>query len=1340
MSLKEEEYGCDRLGKLLFLQLDPTIRQLLALLQRQQEIADKNNDMLDNKEEEILGLLRQEATLLETIQRRVVDFPQTLAAIGMSSLSSSSDPSSLFVESLAILMDYITLPIVAILRRQQQYSSVVDPKSVVETTRRLLQIRQSAQRKSSTVAARTLQLCLERMEQGSVSLSPIKLKNLLLACASALPTGRELSEQSSATMGLDTGDFYLESVLTTIEYLLRLGAPEGILQPNGNGEKISKDKEMASAMDGALLAHLADVCIAIVAPPSTFPFTTMKQALRTLEQLMEASPSPLAWRSLFPGLFAGLFRTMVSGLTLQTQTAQTKPVVIVSSLKACTRLLRLTLADNALPEQKTSTVNTLSDLKKSIAQKQQQQSGNNNTRKILGDNSNSNKNGQSTTTTLHKDDPNETFLEAVNNRLPGPLTVLANLLLTAPKEEVRREASDLYRVLLLEARACWDKEIQTNLSMLSLESSLILSRDDDRGVANAAQSVLNDYQRNKQFKLDMNSFLAPKTVAMLEELAALAQRQSEVELRKKLKLITALVSLNNNNSSKTSSSKSKILRSSLATEGVFLNLQQALSTLLDLDFESLGEQRSSFAIITLVDGELDRQAVGPRAPRRKFLTPASERETMAMLQELGKLFGPKQTAILVDSMVANLFNDCLARMEAGTSRSGHSQVTWCHAWVGCMTIIQQLLRGGFATVDPSSSSKKKDKRAKYLGPLATSILPIIVSSPLWDLTLTEPELKDSPQQDQPLIDRPGALALTDDSFSAGALRGNACLIHGLIGIVQTVTELLRVEASSLLAMVLPPLFEKATIARAEYVRAGARAALESVAISVGYTTMAGMINENMSVVASSILAKLRLPGGVSSFPAGKMNSDIFDTAHTIQMMLELAIRGSGATGEREDRDILYIDRQNISYVIELVMTLTERYDCLGSKGSHESDKSLTIVHAYESAFRFANHAYRTKESAARRSLEKSHASDPNPWLEQLEPFRALHSVPIEVNDGLEGDVLSPKDGFEAYRNSNDREEQGTEQKEHPKDNHDIVSNHEIRFVSMLVSRCTFFLSNYSLKLQIDSCTAMAEGFRFLAIVALICKDPENKTGTAILRQVNDAWPAIHARLVALTSEIRASRARSIVIAQRHSAIPTFYATEDVSTKRVFLSKLFDLIAIMAECSKEFIASRMQNDVFPLLGELLGDFVTNSSDLRESRRDGQAFSGHIHPRQPSETLLIVAMLTCFSKLFDRGVCGRSLAGFVPSVGTMILPFLGDAHVETSKACETTIRQMVRIDCDALWRPLVQLSGGIVAVPKPGESHPTSNTSVVANASSQTSLQHRAAELVMFINSLPEQPLD
>jgi hypothetical protein len=261
------------------------------------------------------------------------------------------------------------------------------------------------------------------------------------------------------------------------------------------------------------------------------------------------------------------------------------------------------------------------------------------------------------------------------------------------------------------------------------------------------------------------------------------------------------------------------------------------------------------------------------------------------------------------------------------------------------------------------------------------------------------------------------------------------------------------------------------------------------------------------------------------------------------------------------------------------------------------------------------------------------------------------------------------------------------------------------------------------------------------------QDPEDSTGTAIRRQVSDCWPAIVARLQALTREIQASRGTSLVILRQHNISPS-HQTLDVSTRRVYLSKLLELITVMTECSGDFIASRFKNDVFPEIAKLLNSFVgdyskvealddTPSYETAGAFRDVQTLKGAT--RQQSETSLIIAMLLCFAGVFRTRVCGQSLAGLITTAGTLILPYLGDPG-EVGVACQEAIEQMIQIDCDALWRPLLQLSGSPFPPPRPWKAAPLGLRSMTIQQDKSVPtqcLQRRAKELVAFIESLPEQ---
>lgn len=296
MASVNQEEGCERLGKLLFLKLDPTLRCLLAVLQQQQQHQEGNTvttAMELEKEEKLLGLFRAETKLLKEAQQTLQDFFAN---------SYSAQPEDT-AGALVILMDYLSLPVVAILRRPLTSNRNTTNTNDVEESdpqKRKRLIRQSAERKSILVASQTLQMCLQFLgsrqknaeSPSGKQISQSKLLDLILAFSSALPTGQELAQQSTDfnSRGLDRGEDYLESLLEVLSQLLQL--VQG-----------GQQEALANAMDGSLLAHLADVCVA-AATSDFFSETTIGKALTLLQNLLEVVPDVSIWRALFPGCFA----------------------------------------------------------------------------------------------------------------------------------------------------------------------------------------------------------------------------------------------------------------------------------------------------------------------------------------------------------------------------------------------------------------------------------------------------------------------------------------------------------------------------------------------------------------------------------------------------------------------------------------------------------------------------------------------------------------------------------------------------------------------------------------------------------------------------------------------------------------------------------------------------------------------------------------------------------------------------------------------------------------------------------------------------------------------------
>lgn len=189
-----------------------------------------------------------------------------------------------------------------------------------------------------------------------------------------------------------------------------------------------------------------------------------------------------------------------------------------------------------------------------------------------------------------------------------------------------------------------------------------------------------------------------------------------------------------------------------------------------------------------------------------------------------------------------------------------------------------------------------------------------------------------------------------------------------------------------------------------------------------------------------------------------------------------------------------------------------------------------------------------------------------------------------------------------------------------------------------------------------------------------------------------------------------------------------------------------------------MVSRFKHDVLPALTPLIGSYIEGGFANNEMRDDIPSYdSSRLHslasqPQQAfkrsklqaSELSLISSVLRCFEGFFKA--CNRSLAELIPAVGTLILPFLGEDG-ETGEACEKALEQLVRIDCDALWRPLVQLGGKTFPPARPwmqrsplSKANRTSREDEpILSDKHSSSIVTRARRLVALVESLPEQAL-
>lgn len=259
----------------------------------------------------------------------------------------------------------------------------------------------------------------------------------------------------------------------------------------------------------------------------------------------------------------------------------------------------------------------------------------------------------------------------------------------------------------------------------------------------------------------------------------------------------------------------------------------------------------------------------------------------------------------------------------------------------------------------------------------------------------------------------------------------------------------------------------------------------------------------------------------------------------------------------------------------------------------------------------------------------------------------------------------------------------------------------------------------------------------------------------LLPAIAEFWPPIITRLRSTSSSILTAKTLSRsdlsigqIMANDRDATPSQRGLE------IFMSKLLEIASELCLISDGFFVDRFENDVYPILCKHLGDILhghagrTNNSD-RHSQSIAlltKSMSSSDRGITESKTSILRPILVCLERAYTS-TCGPSLAKWIPSLGTLLLPFLL-VEGDVGDAVDKTLKAMLTIDSDALWRNLHALSGSEFPsnpVKRCHCQHGNSSDVVLCGKQSgqkgpyDVALSRKAGELLDFIESLPENNL-
>ena len=918
-------------------------------------------------------------------------------------------------------------------------------------------------------------------------------------------------------------------------------------------------------------------------------------------------------------------------------------------------------------------------------------------------------------------------------------------------------------------------------------------------VAARARGVLHSYRNlhTKETWKQVSSAIVPRVVELIQGLPSLASRGRESELRAQIRLVggylrVALddtcaglmdnVSIRDERKQNGDSVLSKKelrrrgdLASALACEGVSSVIRLSLIELLQLDPTTLplSPDMPSSRLFIEQSGSLQTMN-STNQTRYAFLREEeSVSSTLDMLNLLGRALGARKGALFVDACIADL-SDHASLLHSDMSLTGKSQVQWLGRWSGLPVLAGKILAAAFSGDGGCCNDN-------ILRSLVSAILPIITRPPLWSLPTSLESVEDhalpSESVDKSVLVMHSYLSSTDgvDNFlnlnggqistrtakeeaSASAFSGNAVFISALMDIINIIAELLGESITPFLPLVLYSVVEKTSPVHHHHVQQSAWMTLEHLAKAEGLTDLNIFLAQNLDYLVDSIIGTLRQRFGE------KRSGDLFCSG-----AIDILLRALGKSWELDHFDI------NAAHVVRLAELLDHvmvAYDDCGHMVHTGKDvrrnSALKLLKVFDAAIfslRMAiSNVYRKGRFGGEVDRKGSVIEANDPWLASLADFKVEEHSSDDDDESRDWSALAAEeDKMESSVSLPTKNHQGDQVRERAWIASVITSTNSI------LSRCCYILSIPDLQVERATCKCIISALRLLALTEeaqKIGKEGEDEdevpgvVGNALLMSISDIWPSIYQRLKMISHRAKDNE-RAVLILSGSQLLnkntPSF-------TDKVFIAELFELIGCVCELSGDFMTSRFEHDVWPVFAELIGHEVM----LRDRRRKGHTagqkpnlsknmsatrkaiesadLCDNASPNDRNQVALL-AMLASIDQCLQSRVLGVGLTGLVSSIGTLVLPLLADDGKVGDAAAEV-VKSLLALDSDALWRPLMTLSGSGHVSPRPYKSRSTLSRNdngcpldvIVTEEADErvtNSLTTRVHRLMDFAGSLTEQ---
>ena len=618
-----------------------------------------------------------------------------------------------------------------------------------------------------------------------------------------------------------------------------------------------------------------------------------------------------------------------------------------------------------------------------------------------------------------------------------------------------------------------------------------------------------------------------------------------------------------------------------------------------------------------------------------------------------------------------------------------SNLTNIHYW--------QVLTGASRLDRIKIDIKRPEREQHILTSLASAVLPVIVSQPLWALPTSLPDeaASVSPQK-----------FIREVSHSSDAMGSNSVLVCTLMGFISTVAKCLGEDMRLNMPIILLPLLERvSTLGNHSAVQSRAYETIYSVALSSGYTDVFSLLADNFDYIMDSISLRLRRHSkDRTAAPRSLMG--------VIDVVLKCVVRDE------------ILDPSLVPFVAHVLDCVLNNFDRLNSPSSMTQIQSFDMIFVFQSIVTFMATSIKlqTQSSTQHVSIESE---------EYYDQKNAADSS-IGCQDSDDENLFIQSVGTETP-DDDDTESQSKVNGE------DVTANKPLRFgketasIIEISKRCTYLICHPDLRMQVLCINTLSAGFQSLGRIGAYNRNLEGESASnPLLPAIAEYWPSIFSRLKETSSKLHSKKLMSrSELSIRHMMAADQVKSPSDASLIVMLAKLLGVASDLCTISDGFFAGRFENDVYPVLATILGDEIP--TEMNKSSRLATL----------NKHSIIDSILECLECVY-KSSCKDALAGLISSCGTIILPLLAHRS-HTGDKVVNVLKAMIKVDCDILWRQIYKLSGEPLDQLEDSKKEAFNKDSVVSKVGVQsmsvstTIMARRAKLLLEFMKELREQKI-